>query len=106
MSAVEMPARRSTSRRLVPQASKMPSAVAPYRTARPSDTSPQVRARLCGGVSRLMRLRDEIAHLVHDFAVVGLAEDSGAGDEDVGAGGLYVRDIVELHAAVDLDVDT
>src|SRR5258708_8664044 len=52
-----------------------------------------------------MRVCDQDAHFAHDFSIVGLAEDSGAGDEDVGAGRLHVRDIVELHAALDLDVD-
>src|SRR5580704_5881849 len=44
----------------------------------PSDTIPQARARLRGGASYMVRMRDRLAHLAHDFAVVGLAEDPGA----------------------------
>jgi hypothetical protein len=53
---------------------------------------------------RLAHLADDAVVAVR-VAVLALAEDAGAGDEGVGAGGLDLGDVVDLDAAVDLQAD-
>src|ERR1039457_3527302 len=60
----------------------------------------------CTCLDRRRRARNQLAHLADSLAIVGLAEYSRSRHEHIGARRLHVRDVIELHAAIDLDVDT
>ena len=50
-------------------------------------------------------MSNQVAHLLDHFAIVAVAEDSRARYEHIGTRGFHLGNIVEFHAAIDLNID-